>query len=266
MIEKCIFLLTDFGLKDYYVSAMKGTILRINPKAIIIDVTHYVDKWNIMEGAFILWQLIPYTPSGSILVGVVDPGVGGGRKEIVIETVSGKYLVGPDNGLLYPAAKRDGISAVWIVKRNYFKNVSSTFHGRDIFAPIAAYLSKDISLQKYCVKVDSSQIKPLDLFNYSIKNNNIIGSILHIDRFGNIITNVDCNIFYKYLVSKGMVLCKINSVTKPVKPVNTFSDLEMGELGIICGSSGLIEIVSNRFEAKNLFGNVSPGKNLVLKI
>lgn len=262
MERKYIFLLTDFGLQDYYVSAMKAVILNINPEALIIDITHNISAWNVLEGAFVLWQLLPYTPKDSILVGVIDPGVGGSRKEIVIETSSGRYLVGPDNGLLYPAAKRDGISAVWVVKRNLFENISSTFHGRDIFAPIAAYLSKNMSISKYCEEASPQHIISLDLFSYSIRNKGIQGLVLHIDRFGNIITNLDCKVFHSFIKGKNHVLCKIGLDTKQAKIVNTFSDLDEGELGLICGSSGLIEIVSNKFQASTFFGSISPGQNI----
>ena len=265
MGRRCIFLLTDFGIQDYYVSAMKSVILRINPHVSIIDVTHNISPWNILEGAFILWQLIPYTPKDSILVGVVDPGVGSSRKEIVIETSSGRYLVGPDNGLLYPAAYRDGISNIWVVKRDRFNNLSSTFHGRDIFVPIAAYLSKNTPITEYCYKIDVAQIVHLDLFNFSVENKTIKGLVLHIDRFGNIITNLDCSVFYKIFKNNSEVQCIIGSTVRHAKLVNVFSDLDVGELGLLCGSSGLIELVSNRFRANTLFDDICPGKPIIVK-
>ncbi len=263
-MSNLIYLLSDFGLNDYYVAAMKSVILSINPRVKIIDISHNVGKWNILEGAFLLWQIITYTPRESILVGVVDPGVGTERKEIIIETKSNRFLVGPDNGLLYPAAVKDGISNVWIINRNYFKKISSTFHGRDVFAPVAAYISKGLFPGNYCKRGNISDINKLDLFEYELSQGKIVGKILHVDVFGNIITNIPCKTFKKLFVVGDTLSCNIGDLSKSVRFVNTFYDLDKDELGVICGGSELIEIVANKNYAIHFFPKISIGQKIII--
>lgn len=259
---KLIYLLTDFGLKDYYVAAIKSVILSIDPSAKIVDITHSVSKWNIAEGAFILWQLIPYIPSDSIVVGVVDPGVGSHRKELVIETVNKKFLVGPDNGLLYPAANREGMRNIWIIRREVFNPPSATFHGRDIFAPIAGYISKGDFPGDYCEPGNVEGIEKLNLFNYTVGGNWLSGIVLHIDDFGNIVTSVPCEVFQKFINGNEVATLELNGYRHKVKIVNTFSDLLKGEIGLLCGSSNLIEITTNRGSAKEILREVYVGTRL----
>ena len=134
-----ITLTTDFGLSDHYVAAMKGVILRINPGASIVDVTHLVSAGNIREGAFTIASTISYFPGNAIHVGVVDPGVGGERRALLVETTSG-FLIGPDNGIFSLALEEMEIKrTIELTNRRFFlPELSQTFHGRDIFAPVAA--------------------------------------------------------------------------------------------------------------------------------
>ncbi|MEM3056432.1 MAG: SAM-dependent chlorinase/fluorinase, partial [Candidatus Bathyarchaeia archaeon] len=138
-----ITLLTDYGLRDSYVAEVKGAILKIAPDATIIDITHEVGKFDIEEGAFHLARCVSYFPNGTIHVGVVDPGVGGGRRSIIIKA-RGAYFVGPDNGVLAPAAERLGVEEVYEIREERLpvRRVSYVFDGRDVFAPVAAYLAK----------------------------------------------------------------------------------------------------------------------------
>ena len=259
---KLIYLLTDFGLKDYYVAAMKSVILGIDPSAKIVDISHHVSKWNIVEGAFILWQLIPYIPANSVVVGVIDPGVGSHRKELVIETSNKKFLVGPDNGLLYPAAKREGIRNVWIVRREFFNPPSATFHGRDIFAPVAGYISKGDFPGNYCKLRSVEDIEKLNLFNYSIGENCLSGAILHIDDFGNVVTSIPCEALRSFISENKVLTLELNGYRHKVRVVKIFSDLSKGEIGLLCGSSNLVEIVTNRGSAKDILGEVYVGSTL----
>lgn len=137
-----ISLLTDFGLLDPFVGEMKAVILSICPDARIIDITHQVQKFDVRLGSFLLAGAAPYFPAGTVHVGVVDPGVGSSRRAIVVETARAVY-VGPDNGLLVPAAQREGILHVYeLTNRSLMREeVSATFHGRDVFAPAAAHLA-----------------------------------------------------------------------------------------------------------------------------
>jgi S-adenosylmethionine hydrolase len=140
--ERIITLTTDFGLKDPWAGIMKGVILSINPGARVVDITHFVTPQNIIEGAFILSQSCPRFPAGTIHVAVVDPGVGGKRNPILVET-EGFFLIGPDNGLFSLVLEKERVKRVIrLTRREYFlPDVSTTFHGRDIFAPVAAHLS-----------------------------------------------------------------------------------------------------------------------------
>lgn len=142
MPARIVTLTSDFGLKDPYAAEMKAAILSICPSAVTVDVTHLVDKFNVRAGAFMLASAAPYFPAGTIHVAVVDPGVGTQRRPIMIETEH-SFFVGPDNGLLILAAEAQGIKRMWHIESRRFMlpHVSSTFHGRDIFAPAAAYLA-----------------------------------------------------------------------------------------------------------------------------
>ncbi|MFX1466812.1 MAG: S-adenosyl-l-methionine hydroxide adenosyltransferase family protein, partial [Promethearchaeota archaeon] len=143
MDKKVIALMSDFGTKDAYVASMKGIILEICSDAIIVDITHDTARQDVKDGAFILATAAPYFPDGTVFVCVVDPGVGTERRGVIVE---GKkhFYVGPDNGLLMLSAQREDIQHVYeITNRKYIRNeISSTFHGRDIFAPIGAHLLK----------------------------------------------------------------------------------------------------------------------------
>ena len=247
-----IFLLTDFGYKDYYVAGMKARILSINPKAIIIDITHAISKWNIMEGAFILWQIISFIPKKGIVVGVVDPGVGTERRAIIIETDK-HYFIGPDNGLLYPVSLYDKILSVIDIEIKKLENkVSSTFHGRDVFAPIAAYISLGRDIRIFGKEISWDDINKLSCEKIRISYEKITGSIIYIDEFGNLTTNVSCELIDKWIVNaaeKKLLIMRYKNNRKKLRKVDAFGKLKDGELGIICNSNGLIEIVMKKKKA-----------------
>ena len=188
-----IALLTDFGLKDSYVGVMKGVIATVNPRVTVIDLDHDVASHRIEEAAFLLATSYSYFPQNTVFCVVVDPGVGSSRKAIAIQTKN-YYFVGPDNGVLWQAAERDGITKiVTLENKKYFrKPVSSTFHGRDIFAPIAAALTKGYRPAGFGREIKDF-INP-DFINPQVERGTIFGEILHIDSFGNLITNIPLNI------------------------------------------------------------------------
>src|SRR5438270_3285197 len=147
-----IALLTDFGISDTYVGQVKGAILSVSPTVSIIDVTHAVHPQDIRAGAFLLWSAVESFPPKSIHVAVVDPGVGSSRRGIAIQSTRGDYLVGPDNGLLLPAARRLGgiTHAVDLTRAEYWRpQTSATFHGRDVFGPVAAHLANGVPLHRF---------------------------------------------------------------------------------------------------------------------
>lgn len=191
MSPAIITLLTDFGYKDHYVPVMKGVILEINPEATIVDVTHAVAPFNCYEGALTISNAYSYFPRGTIHVAVVDPGVGSERKPILVASPDYTF-VGPDNGifgLLYPQLKKHRVYELTNT-RFFRKTVSATFHGRDIFAPVAAYLAKGVSPSEMGREIDDYQTMAIPV--PEIGEMTIKGTILSFDGFGNAITNIAC--------------------------------------------------------------------------
>ncbi len=185
-----ITLTTDFGLDDIYVGIMKGVILSINPACTIVDITHAVTPRDIAAGAFALESSCPYFPAGAIHMAIVDPGVGSGRRALVVETERSLF-VGPDNGIFSFALSAPGLKAVYaLTSTDYFlPDMSATFHGRDIFAPVAAHLSKGVQPEHMGRRIDDPVILPQAV--PVMRGAGILeGCIVHIDRFGNLITNI----------------------------------------------------------------------------
>lgn len=182
-----ITLTTDFGLGEY-VAQMKGVILSINPEARIIDISHSVRPHSVREGAYVMYSAAPFFPF-AIHVGVVDPGVGTERKAIVI-VGEGAIFVGPDNGLLIPAARRFGIKEVREIGKEKVlrREVSFTFHGRDVFAPVAAHLSLGENVADLGLVLQNWV--DLDFGVYSQRGREFVGEVIFVDRFGNLISNI----------------------------------------------------------------------------
>src|SRR4030043_1300706 len=197
-----ITLLTDFGLKDPYVASMKGVILSINPQCTLVDITHQVSPHDIREGAFILAQTYSTFPKGTIHLAVVDPGVGSARKPILIVTKN-YFFVGPDNGLFAFAVKRETLKQVVVLTNQKFflSEISSTFHGRDIFAPVATYLSLGVKPESFGPSIKSWH--EISFPDPAMKQGNLIGEIVHIDTFGNLVCNIDYKNLLKF--SKGLL-------------------------------------------------------------
>lgn len=184
-------IITDFGYRDHYVGAMKGVIASIAPGAAVIDITHGIPAQSIVAGAIALRETWRYFPSRTVFLAVVDPGVGTARAPIAIETRAGARFVGPDNGLLWLAANQAGIKR--IVKltspRHRLTNVSATFHGRDIFAPAAAYLWRGASISALGPALRS--IVQLDLPRPVDSARELRGEVIYVDGFGNLVSNID---------------------------------------------------------------------------
>jgi S-adenosylmethionine hydrolase len=169
---------------------MKGVILRINPQCTLIDITHHVGPHDIREGAFVLANAYAFFPEGTIHLAVVDPGVGSPRSPVLIET-DRYFFVGPDNGLFTLALKGGKVKKVVALNNSKFflSRVSTTFHGRDLFAPVAAYLSLGVKSSEFGSELDSWV--ELDLKKPQARRGGLLGEIFHIDDFGNLISNID---------------------------------------------------------------------------
>ena len=239
---RVITLLTDFGTADYFVGAMKGVILSINPQAVITDITHEIPAQDVAAGAFTLLAAYDTFPAGTIHVAVVDPGVGSQRRAIVVS--AGDYLfVGPDNGIFTYIYDRDPSNQTFqIADETYFRQpVSNTFHGRDIFAPVAAALSTGVDPSFLGPRVSD----PIRLLKSAEPQ------IIHIDHFGNLITNIARDQFHKgtNLVVNGKVISAIRRF---------FGDGEEDEPFAIWGSAGFLEIAVNGGSAAEIL-NVKRG-------
>ncbi len=190
MSKTVITLLTDFGLTDPYVGVMKGVIYSINPTVNIVDITHNIPSYNIDVAALIMLISYRYFPKNTIHVCVVDPGVGTKRRGILIRTKN-YYFIGPDNGCLYPAAIDDGIIEVYDISNSPYRleRTSYTFHGRDLFAPVAAWLSKGVEPSKLGTKYTGELVK--SWIRLAEKKNGFYeATVIYIDKFGNVMTNI----------------------------------------------------------------------------
>jgi len=241
-MQPIVTLLTDFGLMDPFVAEMKGVILSVCPDANIIDISHLVEKFDVRKGAFLLAAANPYFPRGTVHVAVVDPGVGSERRAIVIET-NKSLLVGPDNGLMIPAATIDGILHVYrLTNRSLMRNeISSTFHGRDVFAPAAAHLACGTAPRE-CGAEIKDYVKP-EFTQITLKGRTVTCEVFHIDSFGNVITNLSQVELSKLNLKLGAKIpLAVGGRRVSARLVQTYSDLNRGEIGILTGSHGFLEL------------------------
>jgi len=245
-----ITLLTDFGISDYYVGIVKGVILSINPSARTIDITHQIPAQDIEEAAFTLHAAYRSFQKGTIHLAVVDPGVGSSRRAIVARA-GDYYFVGPDNGIFsYIFDEEPKRQIIHITAQEYFRQpVSKTFHGRDIFAPVAAHLSRGVSFDSFGPEIrDEVRLKPLT--PEITKKGKVRGRIIYIDRFGNCVTNFD-----QRTISEAVEESATFSVNgKQIQSVRKSYAEGIGhKLFAIWGSAGFMEISArNRSAAKML--------------
>lgn len=253
----CVSLTTDFGLSDEYVGVMKGTILSVNPNATMIDITHQVDPQDVLQAAGLIRSAYRFFPAGTVHLVVVDPGVGTDRSILAAEG-GGHQFVAPDNGILAPLRHDGVIETVHRVENaDYFLHpVSSTFHGRDIFAPVAAHLSAGISPAALGPAVPSTEMAGLDPPTpTSSASGDLMGAVLFIDHFGNLITNIDAEHLEKWQNSarREKLIIKIGSHRIQGISLNYESGGFQKPLAII-GSRGYLEVAVNRGNARQMMG------------
>ena len=249
-----IVLLTDFGTRDEYVGVMKGVISSINPEARTIDLSHDLHPHDIMEAGFMLYRSYRFFPEGTIFLVVVDPGVGTERRIIIIRQAS-YYFLAPDNGVLsFIFKKEEAKMVVWVTKKGtgyFLPTISRTFHGRDCFAPIAAHLSKGVALAKFGREIDDPTILHIPAPSISLKNS-LVGEVIYIDRFGNLITNIDYETFEDFQKRHPKKLLKVRVGRKIIpKLSSSYRDAGPNELLAIYGSSNHLEISLNLGSAKD---------------
>lgn len=242
-------LITDYGTRDGYVAELKGAILSLNPKIHLVDLTHEIDVFNLRQAAYLIDKSSREFPSRTIMVAVVDPGVGSSRDPLLLETKVGKFYLGPDNGIFSLVVEREGFAQAWKLDQPaYYRSgiVSATFHGRDIFGPVAAHLSKGVAPQKMGTALPKIELLT---FNPPKKTaTQLTGEILHIDHYGNIISNIAHTHAAK--LKEGVLMrITIGSQTISAPLVKTYSDVGKGRYCLIFNSQGLLEVSINQGSA-----------------
>ncbi len=255
-----ITLLSDFG--NVYPSSMKGVILSINPQATIVDISHSVPRYDVHAGAFMLMISARYFPSGTVHIAVVDPGVGTQRRAIAIKAESSDngthYFVGPDNGLLIPAARSIGKFEVYEItnKALFYKEVSGTFHGRDIFAPVGAHISNGMEIGGAGKQI--YDFVDMDFGEGKKRGDSLEGRVIFIDPFGNIVTNISSEIVD---FEPGDI---IKFQKKKVLFQSSYGFCKESEPLILIGSHGYLEIAINKGNAASYF-NIKSGDNIIIR-
>lgn len=243
--SQVITLLSDFGVNDVYVGVVKGVITKINPALTLIDLTHQIPPQNVISAQFNLVNAYPYFPEGTVHLAVVDPGVGGARRSIAIELTDG-ILVGPDNGIFTNLmAQKQVVQAIELNNSSYWRvpQPSNTFHGRDIFAPVAAHLASGVPLATVGEIIDPTTLVQLSLPHCTPTPTGYLGNVQHIDRFGNVITNIpgDAVQNKSWLVMVGK---------RHIPGCRTYAEVSAGNPLALVGSHGWVEIAINGGDAQ----------------
>ena len=260
MKRKIIALLTDFGTEDGYVGAMKGKILSMAPETDIVDISHDITPFNTRQAAYCLMNCYSHFPEGTIFVIVVDPGVGSSRKGLVLQTAN-HYFVGPDNGVFSFIYGKEAVNSFEIDLSAILWEISATFHGRDVFSPLAALLAKGTKISKYIESTEKHKtfIKPIK----KVDKNRYRLPVVHIDHFGNVILNFQNRDQSEIIGNREFEITfgeyKFNKICK------IFSDVPKAELLLLWDSSGYLQIAQNTGSAaKNLKINPDDEVELVL--
>jgi len=263
-VARFITFLTDFGLQDDFVGTCHGVIKGIAPEAEVIDVTHGIPPQGVLQGALTLANSLPFMPVG-VHLAVVDPGVGGSRRALALRDNAGRIHVGPDNGLLIPAAERFGgiAEAYELANPEYaLESVSRTFHGRDLFAPAAAHLALGVELSALGPPIAPDALARLDLPEPEIGTSRLRCTVLAIDRFGNVQLNLDRSHLDEVGIVPGTRLeLQIGPERYYAVAARTFADARRGDLILYEDSYRNLSIAINGGNAAEMFG-IKPGQDV----
>jgi len=256
-----ITLTTDFGTSDHLVAAMKGVLLGINPNLHIVDVNHHVTPFDVLDGALNIGSVYPYFPLRTIHIVIVDPGVGTARRPLLV-SADNQYFIAPDNGVLSMVYDRDPNAVVRHVtaSHNFLEPISPTFHGRDVFAPVAAYLSKAWATESFGDEI--TDFTRFALPKPKAADNALKAVVLRVDTFGNLMTNLRAEDLPESTVATGKIKLQVGG--KNIERfVATFGEGNNGEPVALIGSSGYVEIAVNKGSAAKALG-ANRGAEVVL--
>lgn len=250
-----VVLLTDFGLADPYVGQMKGVLLSHAPEAIVVDLCHHVEPFNVLQAGFFLASSHAHFPEGAVFAAVVDPGVGGERRIVLLE-MHHQFFLAPDNGLLAFLLQRGGPFLARDVTPPWRREASATFHGRDLFAPLAARLANGTPSWQLGEELNPHALVRPHWAEPLPTEDGVSAVVLHVDRFGNCLTNLDWQT-WAAPVFKAKSLSLTAPSVRPLVPAFTYERLEPGSLGIIKGSQGYLELAMNKRAASAELGLAS---------
>jgi S-adenosyl-L-methionine hydrolase (adenosine-forming) len=260
--------LSDFGLRDDFVGTCRGVIAGIAPATTIIDITHGIERQAVLQGAVVLANTIPYMPEG-VHLAVVDPGVGSDRLALALRDASGRLYVGPDNGLLVPAAeKQGGVAAAWQVSDPQYmlEPVSRTFHGRDVFAPAAAHLSVGLDPAELGPAVDPAALVRLELPEPEIANARIGATVLYVDRYGNVQLNLSrADVERAGIVPGRRVELDLGADRYYATAARAFADARPGDIILYEDSYENIALAITDGNAAEMFA-IRPGQRLTIHL
>jgi hypothetical protein len=264
MYSTIITLMTDFGTSDPYVGVMKGVILGINPSTRIVDLGHDLDSYNVSGAAFLLASAYEYFPSWTIHVVVVDPGVGGPRRPLLV-TTHDRYFIAPDNGVLTPVFLQHPDCIVReITSQHYFlKRRGATFDGRDVFAPCAAWLGRLRDASLFGDEIDDPVRLPIPEARRG--DHELQGEVVHVDRFGNLISNIPGSLIEDFGTERGAPPRMVRIEGREVgAPATAYCDRAKGDLVAVIGGTGFLEIAVNQGDAASVL-NLGVGAKVTVE-
>jgi S-adenosyl-L-methionine hydrolase (adenosine-forming) len=262
-MARMVALLTDFGLHDPYVGQMKGMIQTHAPGTVIVDVCHHVEPFNIVQAGFFLAASQAYFPEETIFAAVVDPGVGGDRRIVLVEKFR-QFFLAPDNGLLTLLMHKGGLTRARDVTPPWRREASATFHGRDLFAPLAAKLACCAEIDGLGEEINPHSLTLLPGAQPGLVGDTLTAMVLNVDHFGNCVLNLESQEWGNTL-AKAQGLAIIAPASAPVRPAFTYELLEPGEVGLIKGSQGYLELALKQASAAQEL-SLSLGMSVTLRL
>lgn len=249
-MSQIITLTTDFGLQDHYVGVLKAILLRISPDSRLVDISHEIPPQDVMAGAWVVRNAATSFPEGTVHLVVVDPGVGTERRSVVVE-MGDQLFVGPDNGIFSLLAEEAPYRAFEIGRKDLYEpKLSNTFHGRDLFAPVAAHLANGLPIDE--VGTEVSELITYRWARPIADGAGIQGWVVHIDRFGNLVTNIPDDLIQSAIGSQNMKIYVGNTILKEFS--RSFGSVEEGDPVAYIGSSDMLEVAINKGDASQMLG------------